>query len=233
MPRVARRHNQSLRDYPTYTIPEAAVSLGIPTRTLRYWLLDHPVWEIAGHDLSTPPLLSFRDVAQAYYIELVRTHFQLSLAHTRKVIEEASKESKASYPLLKNNIRLMFKRVIMDKPARGEQPRRAIDLSHNRQLTILEVVDQFSTRIQWDRHNEPLQIFPWRYWTGPGDTTQPVSMNPDVMSGRLVITGTRIPVQLVLVRSEKESVPQIANDYELPEDTIQQALRHLVRKKAA
>ena len=232
VPRVARRQNQSLRDYPTYTIPEAAISLGIPVRTLRYWLLDQPLWDIAGPD-PTNPLLSFRDVAQIYYVELVRKYFEVNASTARRVIQEAEKESRAAYPLLGKNIKILFNHIIMDKPARGKQPRRAVDLSHYRQLTFTQLVDEFSTRIHLDRHFEPLQIYPWRHWTGPDDTQQPVSMDPNIMSGRLVITGTRIPVQLVLVRAGKESVPQIANDYDLPESTIHQALEHIVRQEAA
>jgi len=231
--RIPRRPNQSLRDFPTYTIPEAALYLGIPVRTLRYWVLDHPIWPVAGREMSTP-LLSFRDVAQAYYVELVRKHFSLTTLQTRRVMEAAAKESKSPYPLLKNNIKLFYKHVVMDKPARGKQPRRIIDLSHNRQLALPAIIDSVATRIRWDSHQEPTQLFPWRHWTGPGDDARPVSMRPDVMSGRLVIAGTRIPVQTVLLRSTNESISAIAKDYELPERSIQQALSHFgVSKKAA
>src|SRR5260370_8244612 len=79
--RIPRRSNQSLLDFPTYTIPEAALYLAIPVRTLRYWVLDRPVWEIAGGDLDTP-LLSFREVPQPYSIDLVKHQFTLSPTNT-------------------------------------------------------------------------------------------------------------------------------------------------------
>lgn len=232
--RTPRRLNQSLRDFPTYTIPEASLYLAVPESTLRYWVSNHPVWRVAGAGPRVP-LLSFRDVAQAYYVELVRTHFDLSLSTMRRVLNEAHKESKAEYPLLKSNIRVFLKHIIMDKPARGKQPRRMIDLTKHRQLGIPEVIEPLSTRIRWNTRGEPVQIFPWRFWSGKAeDETRPVSINPEVMSGRLVITGTRIPVNVVLQRNVAgESIPSLAKDYRLPEGSIRQALDHLVQKKAA
>lgn len=230
--RIARKPGQPIRDYPTYTIPEAALFLGIPTRTLRYWLLDHPIWEIANPDRKHP-LLSFRDLAQAYYVELVRKHFQLNLSDTRRVIAEASKESKALYPLLRKNILVFAKHVCMDKPARGRQPHRIIDLTQYRQLYFPEMVGELAKRINWDSHNEPIQLFPWRHWAGVLDERQPVCIDSNVMSGRLVITGTRIPVQTIVARSKKESFEKIAKDYELSTEIIQQAVSHLVQAKAA
>jgi uncharacterized protein (DUF433 family)/DNA-binding transcriptional MerR regulator len=229
--RLPRRPDQSVRNFPTYTIPEAATYLAIPTRTLRYWISDEPVWTISGA-AHRVPLLSFRDLAQAYYIEVVRRNFGLSLPKMRGVLKAARKESKSEYPLLRKNILLFFKHVLMEKPARRRQPHRLIDLTQHRQLTIPEVARPFSTRIQWNSIGEPVQIFPWRYWT-IGDKSRPVSIHPDVMSGRLVITGTRIPVQTVLRRREAgETLTGIAGDYGLPEDAIKQALRHLVPQAA-
>ena len=229
--RIPRRPDEPLKDFPLYTIPEAAIYLAIPERTLRYWVLDHPVWRVSGREFKTP-LLSFRDVAQAYYVEIVRKYFGLTLPKTREVLEMAKLESRSRYPLLKPNIKLFFKQILMDKPARKSQPRRVIDLTQHRQLAIGEIIDHFSTRVRWNLRGEPTQIFPWRYWN-VGDETRPVSIDPDVMSGRLVITGTRIPVQTIMQRKESgEDIPRISSDYHLPQVVVEQALRHLVPQAA-
>jgi len=230
--RIPRRANQSLLDFPTYTIPEAALYLAIPVRTLRYWVLDHPVWEIAGADLDTP-LLSFRDVAQAYYIDLVRTRFKLSPAKTREVLIEARKETRRHYPLLQKNILTFFKHILMQKAATRTRGRALVDLTQHRQLAMWDVVKPFATRVSWNRQGQLVRLFPWRHWKGPEDTTTPVSIDPEIMSGRLIITGTRIPVQVVLQRNlDGESVSQIAKDYRLPTSSINQAIEHLVHKAA-
>jgi uncharacterized protein (DUF433 family) len=226
---ATRRSNQPLQDFPIYTISEAAAYLAMSKETLRYWVSDHPVWHIAGRDLPTT-LLSFRDLTQAYYIEIVRKHFNLSLAKTREVIEQAKKESTAKFPLLGDNIIVFYGHVIMDKKASKRQPRRLVDLTHNRQLAIREIVEPFATRLRWNTKRELVELFPWRYWTGKvEDKTRPVSISPDIMSGKLVITGTRIPVEDVVQRaSEGEKIANLAKDYRLSTDSIVEAMRHLV-----
>lgn len=224
--RIPRSRGQDLRDYPTYTIPEAATYLGMSRRTLQSWIADDPIWKVSGAHLAVP-LLSFRDVAQAYYVQIVRKHFHLSMRQAREVLRVVQKESSAQYPLLGKNVVLFFKHIILIKPARGKQPRRNIDLTKSRQLGISEVIDLFKTRIKRDKKGESEKLFPWRYWT-PGDETQPVEMDPQIMSGRLVVTGTRIPVQVLWNRSQaNESVSRLADDYGIDETRINLAISHL------
>jgi uncharacterized protein (DUF433 family) len=225
--RIPRQRGQSLRDYPTYTIPEAAIFLGMPVRTLRRWVLDKPLWKIAGANRDVP-LLSFRDIAQIYYIELVRSHFALTVTDARRVLELSRKESRAQYPLLSKHVRTFFKHIILTKPPRGKQPRRDVDLSHSRQLGIPEVVDMFATRMRRSG-TDVKKLYPWRYWIPGKREETPVSIDPEVMSGRLVITGTRIPVQVLLSRKEAgEPISEIASDYNLNVDEINLAISHIL-----
>jgi uncharacterized protein (DUF433 family) len=62
-----------------------------------------------------------------------------------------------------------------------------------------------------------------------------VSLDPDVMSGRLVVTGTRIPVSILLRRKlDGEPPEKIAEDYKISADLVKKALQHIeVRQKAA
>ena len=230
--RTVRRPDEPLRDFPLYTISEAALYLGMSKATLRYWVADHPLWEIAGGDLPTI-LLSFRDLTQAYYVEVVRHHYKLSLHKAREIIAQAKKESRSKYPLLEDNILLFNRHVIMDKKASKRHPRRLVDLTSNRQLALAPVIQPFATRVRWSTHGIT-QIFPWRFWTGESsDTSRPVSISPEIMSGKLVVTGTRIPVEVIAERRDKrESFRSIARDYHLPEGSIRQALSHLVPKAA-
>jgi uncharacterized protein (DUF433 family) len=231
--RTPREPNQSIRDYPTYTIPEASLYLAIPENTLRYWITSQPLW-VVKHAGRNVPILSFHDVAQAYFINVLRSHYSLTVADTRRILKAAQIESAAKYPLLKENIRVFHKHVIMDKKARGKLPRRMIDLSRHPQLAMPEIVEPLSTRIRWDNKGNLVQIYPWRNWSGKAeDKSRPVTIDPDVMSGRLVITGTRIPVEVVAMRKQSgEKLSTLAKDYRLTEDSLKQALTHLVPKAA-
>ncbi len=232
--RTPRQPHQSLLDYPTYTIPEAALYLAIPENTLRYWITSQPLW-VVKHVGKNVPILSFHDIAQAYFIDVLRSHYSLTVAETRRILNAAQIESTAKYPLLKENIRVFHRHVIMDKKARGKLPRRMINLSRHPQLVMPEIVEPLSTRIRWDNKGNLVQIYPWRKWTGKAeDKSRPVTIDPNVMSGRLVITGTRIPVEVIaLRRAGGESISHLAKDNRISEAGIENALEHLVPEKKA
>lgn len=77
-------------------------------------------------------------------------------------------------------------------------------------------------------------IFPWRF-AATDHHSRPVSMNPRIMSGRLVVIGTRIPVSVLWGRKRSGAkVDEIAADYGLDRKIVQQALTHIdIRKKTA
>lgn len=232
VPRTARKPGQDLRDYPTYTIPEAAAYLAIPQRTLYRWISDDPLWRTAGIDEETH-LLSFRDIAQSYFIEFIRHHAHTTTQKARMILERAKQETGSAYPLLHKNIKIVLRHVVFDRPAKGRLPRRVLDLNQYPQYMITDIVDLFATRFSRNRRGEMDRIFPWRFYT-PGDESRPVTLDPNVLSGRLVITGTRIPVNVVWDRKEAgEEVPALAKDYGLTEKAITDALRHLALRKTA
>jgi uncharacterized protein (DUF433 family) len=228
--RIPRKPHQSLQDHPIYTIPQASFYLAIPESTLRYWIIKHPVWTIADPQSY---LLSFRDLAQAYYLEMARKHFRLTLAKMREVEKQARRESKSPYPLIRPNISTFLNHIFMEKPARGKQPQRLINITKFGQLAMPQIVKPLSTRYRWT--NNTLQLFPWRLWDGTlQDKRRPVMLDPDVMSGGLVITGTRIPVQVVALRKAAgESISHLAKDYQITETGIEFALEHLAPGKKA
>jgi uncharacterized protein (DUF433 family) len=232
MARTPRKPQQDLLDYPTYTITEASAYLAIPRRTLYRWVSDDPFWRTAGIDEQNH-LLSFRDVAQSYFIEFIRHYTHTSTKKAREILELAKRETGNAYPLLDKDIKIVLSHVIYDRPARGRRRRQVVDLSQYPQYMISEVVDLFATRFNRNRKGEMVRIFPWRFYE-PGDKSQPVTLDPDILSGRLVITGTRVPVRVVWERTQAgEKIPDLAEDYRLPEQSITDALRHLALPKAS
>lgn len=230
MAHAPRKPDQDLRDYPTYTIPEAAAYLAIPRRTLYHWVSDDPLWRTAGIDEDTR-LLSFRDIAQSYFIEFIRHHTHTTHRNAREILERAKQETGTAYPLLNKNIKVVLNHVVYDR--KKGRSRIIVDLSRYPQLMMSAVVDHFATRFIRNKRGEMAQIFPWRFYT-PGDTSRPVTIDPDILSGRLIVTGTRIPVRVMWDRREAgEDVPTLARDYGLTEKIITDALRHLALRKAA
>lgn len=119
--------------------------------------------------------------------------------------------------------------LVYEKPRRGRNPRTITSLGRKPgQQMMKEVADLFAERIDRDR-----AIYPWRF--AETDKSRPVSMNPRIMSGRLVVAGTRIPV--AVLRGRKRAgvkTDEIAKDYGLDRDIVEKALTHIgIRQKAA
>jgi uncharacterized protein (DUF433 family) len=226
-----RRSGEDLRDFPTYTVPEAAVFLGIPVRTMREWFSGSQALLSPSGRVADLPLLSFKDMVEAYALFLLRSEHRFSMQEIRRVMGVLPKFTKARHPLISENLKIFRDNLMLDRPARGRNARQVINLSRDGQLAIPDIVDVFSNRVLRNSAGNAVAIFPWRLWFQDSQS-KPVQISPDVMSGRLVVTGTRIPVSILQARHRNgESIEAMALDYELSVESIDKALRHL--EKAA
>jgi uncharacterized protein (DUF433 family) len=226
----ARKPRQAVQTVPTYTIPEAAAFLAINARTLFSWYEGaDPILQASG-SYGPIHLLSYRDLEEAYRVYLLREKFDFSLQFLRKSMFNARRMFRSHHPLQRvDAVKECLKDLIYDKPARSGQPRTVTSLGQNPgQQMVKEVADLFAERIEPENF-----IFPWRF--AATDQSRPVSMNPNIMSGRLVVSGTRVPVS-VLVENKRSGakIQEIARDYDLDPDIVEKALIHIgLCKKAA
>ncbi len=227
----SRKVGQDLRAVPTYTIPEAANILAINPRTMFSWYEGlEPILRASGN-IGGTNLLSYRDIEEAYRVYLLREEYDFSLQFLRKSMQNARKMFNSKHPLKRADaVKECLKDLVYDKPARAGKPRTVTSLGQRPgQQIVKEVVDLFATRIVVDEF-----IFPWRF-AARDHESRPVSMNPDIFSGRLVVIGTRIPAN-VLLGSKKAgfTTEAIARDYGLEADIVEKALIHLgLRQEAA
>ncbi len=225
--RPIRSNKQDLRDTPIYSIPEAARSLAMPPRTLTSWFSGRERIFTPAGDYQNYSLLSFKDVAESYVLYVLRNHHHYSSAEIKRAMVELRKETKSQHPLLSLDLRSLGKNLLLNRPARGSRGREVVNLSGFRNLVIGEVVDTWGQRLLQDEDGKTLAIFPWRYFDEDKDS-RPVSMDPEVLSGRLVVTGTRIPVSALLgLRIARKSDAQIAKSYDLDVEVVKKALRHI------
>jgi uncharacterized protein (DUF433 family) len=226
-----RKPGQDVRTVPTYTIPEAATFLAINARTLFSWYEgDDPILKASGAS-GAIHLLSYRDLEEVYRVYLLREKYNFSLQFLRKSMLNARTMFRSHHPLQRTDaVKECLKDLVYDKPGRGEKPRTVTSLGQRPgQQIVEEVANLFAERI--DKGNF---IFPWRF-AATDHTSRPVSMNPNIMSGRLVVQGTRIPVTALLESKRSGAkIHEIAKDYALDPETVEKALIHIgLRKKAA
>src|SRR6266404_5947117 len=224
----ARKVGQDLRSLPTYTIPEAADYLAIDPWTLLDWYSKRePVLKPSGWygEAQAFAMLSFQDLEEAYKLHLLRTKFGYTMQYLRKALADARQESKSDHPLIDPKCRLyVFDRLAMEKRGRGRRGQTMIPLgSKHKPFYIGEVVRTWGKRIVADSKGQTKQIFPWRF-AATDDESRPVSIQPDVMSGRLVVTGTRIPVRVLVTRMQAgEGAEHLAKDYGISPQIVKKA----------
>lgn len=223
---------QDLRDLPTYTIPEAAICLGIPERTLRSWFAGSHLLLCPAGEAGKIPLLSFRNLVDAHIVQTARLHHHVPMSRIRAALETAFAEGKSKYPLQDKNLKVFARYLVRIEPGRGKRKRAILNLSKCGQEGIPEVIDLYTQRILRDANNVPIALYPWRLWQT--DTrSRPVSIHPHIMSGRLVVAGTRIPVSLLAREHLSGRSPiALANDYNLDIKVVEEALSHLDTKAA-
>ncbi len=224
-----RQRGQDVKTLPTYTIPEAAAFLAIPRRTLASWYEgEEPILKASGH-YGLIHLLSYRDIEEAYRVFLLRERFDFSLQFLRLSMRNARRMFRSQHPLQRADaIKECLRDLVYDKPARSGKPRTVTSLGKRPgQQLVEEIANMFSERIEAGRF-----IFPWRF-AATDHTSRPVSMNPNIMSGRLVVIGTRIPVTTLLGQKRTgKNLGDIASDYGLDSLVVQQALTHIgIRQK--
>lgn len=228
-----RAPRQDLRTLPTYTIPEGAVCLGINRWTLADWYDDsstEPILKPSGTYMNNGniKLLSFRDLEEAYKVYLLRTKYNKSMQYIQRALADARKESGSEHPLLECRM-IVFDLLALEKPAKGKISRQMIPLGGSAQmpLYIPEVLETWGKRIVEDSQGRATQIFPWKR-ADVDDSSKPVSINANVLSGRLVVTGTRVPVDVLLGYYDAgRTIEEIAKLYRLEVDTVRKALQHV------
>jgi uncharacterized protein (DUF433 family)/DNA-binding transcriptional MerR regulator len=222
---------EDLRDLPTYTIPEAALSLGIAERTLRSWCLgSNPLFD-PPTTIGKIPLLSFRDLVDVHIVQTARKYHDVPMSRIKSALETARNHGNA-HPLQDDRIRIFAKCLVIIEPGRGRRKRAVWNISRHGQTGIPQVVDLYTRRISKDRQGNPIGLYPSRLWEQDG-RKRPVAIHPNVMSGRLVVTGTRIPVALLKAEALAGKLPkQLAKDYRLSTRRVEEALSHFDTKAA-
>jgi len=168
---------------------------------------------------------------EAYRVYLLRERFHFSFQFLRRSMRNARKMFRSQHPLQRADaIKECLHDLVYDKPARGASPRTVTSLGERPgQQLVEEVANMFAERIEAGRF-----IFPWRY-AATDHQSRPVSMNPHIMSGRLVVIGTRIPVTVLWGRKRAgANSKEIAKDFGLDREVVDKALTHFgIRQKAA
>jgi uncharacterized protein (DUF433 family) len=215
------------REQALYTLKEAARYLGVRSKTLHTWFYGRNYQTKAGTkhwDRVLAPanaewgLLSFFNLAEAHILAATRYEHDVPFPAIRSALENIATPSVplSAHPLLSHDFYTNGKALFI------KTLEETIDISHQ-QLSLKVVMDEFLERLIRDEDDTPFKVFP----LVRGVASKVVSITAGVSSGRPTIEGYGVPVSVVWGRRHAgESAESIADDFDIPVDKINEAIKY-------
>ena len=227
---VDPRQYADAREVPKYTIGEAALYLDIPASTVRWWCLGRQVHVLGELRISPAlikpalydprnPSLSFYNLVELHILAATRRFDRISMQKIRNAIDYLAEQYPSPHPLIGHDFftdgRDMFIKRIIE----------TVNLSRRGQLAFKEIVDAHLDRVVPDSSGWPERIYPVRH---RDLQRRPVVIIPTVCGGHPVTPQKGIRVSVLLSRRQAgESFQQIAEDYGLAQNEVEEAIRYM------
>ena len=213
-----------IRYDPLYTPSDISRYAHVRPRTLRTWthgrgrqLLIHPAQQTASP-------FSFVNLIEAHVLVALRKIHGVPMQRIRKAVTWLRETYETQHPLAEIDLETDGRHVFVDHLDLK------ISASEGGQIAIPEVISRYLTRIERDPTG-PVRFYPF---TTHEDCPKFIVMDPCLDFGRPVIQGTRVETAMIFARySGGEGILQIAQDYDLPPDHVEEALRCEIDRSAA
>jgi uncharacterized protein (DUF433 family) len=219
-------HPVDPRSAPAYSVAEAAALVRVPVSTLKTWIHGEGA---SGKGLlvlppSRPRLLAFSHLVEAFVLAAIRRGHGVALQRVRKAIRYVQRELHVERPLIHAKFRTDGMDLFID------QWGKLVNASKDGQVAMRGALESSLRRVDWDRDGLAVRIFPLvRSATHP----QPKSIviDPERGFGRPTLAGTGVRVEIVVERYRAgESPADLADDYRVPVDRIDDAVRSELRE---
>lgn len=212
----------------SYSIPEAAHYLRIPSTTLRSWVLGRTFPTRDGRRFAEPPIqiadrkqrqLSFTNLIEAHVLWGIRRTYDFPLQKVRRALRFLSDRLGSTHPLATR--RFETDGVDLFVPELGH----LINITREGQLAMRAMLAVHLKRIEWSKGGAPSRLFPFTR-KDASDEPRSVVIDPHVSFGRPVLVGTGIPTALIAERYKAgETMDELAKDYERERADIEEAVR--------
>jgi uncharacterized protein (DUF433 family) len=223
------------REIPSYSIPEAAHYLRLPSATVRSWVLGRNYTTKHGtkpfdplirieEKKAQPPLLTFTNIIELHVLRAIRTQHKIPMKSIRPAITYIEEELGYPHALARSKFYVdgldLFIEVF-DK---------FLNASKGGQVAIRKVMARYIKRIDWDDKGIATQLFPFTR-VSEDEGPKLVVMNPRISFGRPVLVGTGVRTLAIAERySAGESSLDLARDYGCEQLQIEEAVRYELAK---
>ena len=211
---------QDIREIPAYTIAEAAGYLRLPKSTLRAWMLGQQrfrsVIDIADRQEKR---LSFINLVEVFVLAGIRREHSIPLPKVRKAMEYLRRTFKTRRPLAEEQFETDGVELFVEKFGA------LIGATQDGQLQMREIIRDRLKHVLRDPKGVPEKIvlFPAR---GGISAKGDVVIDPRLSFGRPVLDGYGLRTAILAERFYAgETLEDLAKDYGVPSEAIQNALR--------
>jgi uncharacterized protein (DUF433 family) len=208
-----------LREVPAYAIGEAAAYLRLPKSTLRAWLLGQrgfrSVIDIAD---ARDRKMSFINLVEAFVLAGIRREHSIPLPKVRKAVDYLRRTFRTRRPLAEEQFETDGVDLFVERFGA------LVGATQEGQLQMREIIRDRLKRVLRDPKGIPQKIvlFPARKASEKGD----IVIDPRLSFGRPVIDGYGLRTAILAERFYAgETVEELASDYGVPSEAIQNALR--------
>lgn len=218
------------RDAPRYSCAQAAHYLFLPKTTVAYWIRGGSYQggyfqQVVERPDPDDPRLSFWNLVELHIIHGFRRKHKIPMRAIRDALLYAQAECDIDRLLLHKDLCAAPGRLFL------EQFRKLINLGQEGQLAMVDVLDQYLDRLEWERDGLVSRLFPATRETF-ADSPRVVVIDPRIAFGRPMLDHHGVKTATIAARFEAgESVRFLAGDYDLKASEVEEAIRY--EKRAA
>jgi uncharacterized protein (DUF433 family) len=219
-----------VRDFPRYSISEAAHYVRIPSPTLYAWTKGQDYHLKSGHRRVFKPLihladernglLSFYNLVEAHILRFTTEERNLPMQNVRKALDFVQETYPGPHPLLTHEFETSGKELFIT--ALGQ----TMNATAYGQGVMREVLERYLKLIPRDAAGLPMRVFPIR--------SKRLAIDPYFSSGKPIVRDKGITASVLWGRNKSgESFAEIANDYGMTEGEVREAIEEYEWKVAA
>jgi uncharacterized protein (DUF433 family) len=208
---------------PVYSGQQAAHYAGVPYQTLRGWIGEEGLIRTPA-----PNQLSFNNLAEAHVLKAMRKIHHVPMQAIRKALKELELHRNLAHPLLEQEFETDGVSLCIRE---GE---RIVNLNQRSQQEFRDFVSLYLHRIERDATGRATKLYPFLVNDHESEPRS-ISISPIVSFGRPVLAGTGVSTAVIVGRfTSRDSVPELAAEYRVPLNILEDAIRwELLKGKAA
>lgn len=214
------RTSGDVREFPRYSISEAAFYVRIPYTTLHAWTRGQD-YETGGehrvfHSLialadEKHRLLSFYNLVEAHILRATTVIHGIPLQNVRKALDYVQRAIGGKHPLLTHEFETSGKDIFIQHLGL------TINATRYGQTAMRTIIQEHLKLIPRDGYGWPIKVFPIN--------SKRLTIDPLFSSGKPIVRDKGVTASVIWGRSKsRESVGEIAKDYGLTEIEVQETI---------